>query len=116
MIEEYTTGIEQIKIFEQNVLMHNHKQRDFWKPLPLPINEMKIAFCGSYHDYVKSEFNMTEVKFNSKAFKIQFPKMLYAVQLYYKYFGCDESKLYKEVISLYFIDRNNELIHISRNW
>lgn len=116
MNQEDYSMIDQVKIFEQNILLHNQKQRDFWQPLPLPINKMKVAFSGYYSEYIKSEYNITEVKANSKAFKIQLPKILLAVQLYYKYFGCNEPKIYKEVVSLYFVDRNHELIHISRDW
>jgi hypothetical protein len=75
---------------------------------------MKVCFIGNYKDYILSEYNVTKTIVNTKSFSIENNKYDYAVQLYYKYNGNDDRMFNNEIISLYYINKKMDLIHIER--
>lgn len=108
--------IDYVKETEQNWLMSNRINKNFFKPQPMRNVSIKVCFIGDYKTYILSEYNMTKTLINTKSFSIENNIYEYAIQLYYKYNGNDDCMLNKEIISLYYINKKMDLIHINREW
>jgi len=106
--------IDYVKNTEQEWLMSNRINKNFFYPQPMKNASMKVCFIGSYKDYILSEYNVTKTIVNTKSFSIENNKYDYAVQLYYKYNGNDDRMFNNEIISLYYINKKMDLIHIER--
>ena len=106
--------IDYVKNSEQEWLMSNRISKNFFNPQPMRNASIKVCFIGTYKDYILSEYNITKTIVNTKSFSIENNKYDYAVQLYYKYNGNDDRMFNNEIISLYFINKKMELIHIER--
>jgi len=113
-INTKTELINYVKDLEQNWLLSNKKNKDFFKPQPMKNNAIKICYIGKYKEYINSEYNITNVLKNTKTFDIEQNKYYYAIQLYYYYNGNNDLMQNKEIISLYYINKNMDLIHIQR--
>jgi len=113
-INTKTELINYVKDLEQNWLLSNKKNKDFFKPQPMKNNAIKICYIGKYKEYINSEYNITNVLKNTKTFDIEQNKYHYAIQLYYYYNGNNDLMQNKEIISLYYINKNMDLIHIQR--
>jgi len=105
-----------VKIVEQDWLMSNKHKKEFFMPQPIKSSSMKICFIGEYKNYINSEYNITKTLINTKSFTIDNNKYEYAIQLYYKYNSNNDCMQNKEVVSLYYVNKSNDLIHIIRNW
>lgn len=106
--------IDYVKNTEQEWLMSNRINKNFFYPQPMKNASMKVCFIGSYKDYILSEYNVTKTIVNTKSFSIENNKYDYAIQLYYKYNGNDDRMFNNEIISLYYINKKMNLIHIER--
>ena len=106
--------IQYVKNIEQDWLMSNRKNKDFFKPQPMRNKLIKICFIGEYKEYINSEYNITNVLKNTKTYNIEQNKYDYAIKLYYYYNGNDDLMHKQEIISLYYIHKNMNLIHIKR--
>ena len=106
--------IDYVKNSEQEWLMSNRINKNFFNPQPMRNASIKVCFIGTYKDYILSEYNITKTIVNTKSFSIENNKYDYAVQLYYKYNGNDDRMFNNEIISLYFINKKMDLIHIER--
>ena len=106
--------IDYVKNTEQKWLMSNRINKNFFYPQPMKNASMKVCFIGNYKDYILSEYNVTKTIVNTKSFSIENNKYDYAIQLYYKYNGNDDRMFNNEIISLYYINKKMNLIHIER--
>ena len=83
----------------------------------LPPNKFfKYVFIGKVKEYLETDYNITRYVDKNQATLNFASKYEYAVQLTYPYMGSDDSKLGKEVISLWLVRNDKETIHYQRIW
>jgi len=107
---------EYIIHLERMWLIANDKENEGFTPRPVPNKYFKYVYIGSIKDYLKTDYNILDS--NNKliqSLKLS-KKHKYAIQLTYPYLGSDDSKLRKEVISLYLVNNKDEVSHYKRIW
>lgn len=105
-----------VKQLEFEDLMKNRHSRDFFKPQPIVLNKIKIAFIDTMTEYLNSDFNITSMRPNLRGFKRMCSKYPIAIQIYYPYNGNDSTKFKKEVVSLWVVDCQGEVTNLKRIW
>ena len=76
----------------------------------------KYVFIVKVQEYLSTDYNVIDLKNQYSIPNKLKSKYQYAIQLTYPYLGSDDSKLGKEVISLYFVDNKSEVVHYKRIW
>jgi hypothetical protein len=97
-------------------LIENDKDNDGFTPRLVDKKYFKYVFIGKVKDYLETDYNITKyVDQNQSTLKF-ISKYKYAIQLTYPYIGSDDSKLGKEVISLWLVKNDEETMHYQRIW
>jgi hypothetical protein len=97
-------------------LIENDKNNDGFTPRLVDKKYFKYVFIGKVKDYLETDYNITKyVDQNQSTLKF-ISKYKYAIQLTYPYIGSDDSKLGKEVISLWLVKNDEETMHYQRIW
>jgi hypothetical protein len=107
---------EYILHLERLWLNENEKENDGFTPRPIPNKYFKYVFIGKIKEYVETDYNITKYVDDNQSTKQFVNKYKYAVQLTYPYLGSDDTKLGKEVISLYLVMNNDDVFHYQRVW
>jgi hypothetical protein len=105
LIKETDSG-KYIILLERMWLVENDKENDGYTPRPVPNKYFKFVFLGSINEYLKTDYNIKKYVNKNK----------FAIQITYPYLGTDDSKLGKEVISLYLVKHDDSVVHYQRIW
>ena len=97
-------------------LIENDKANNWFTPRPVPNKFFKYVFIGKVKEYLETDYNITRYVDKNQATLNFASKYEYAVQLTYPYMGSDDSKLGKEVISLWLVKNDQEVMHYQRIW
>lgn len=103
---------------ERNWLFENDKDNDGFTPRPVPFEKFKFVFIGKLADYLNTDFNITKYigEANDAVTNKFRNKYDFAIQITYPYLGSDDSKLGKDVISLFLVDKQQEVLAYQRIW
>jgi len=97
-------------------LIENDKANNGFTPRPVPNKFFKYVFIGKIKEYLETDYNITKYLGDNQSVMKFVSKYKYAIQLTYPYMGSDDSKLGKEVISLYIVKSDDEVMHYQRVW
>ena len=97
-------------------LIENDKANNGFTPRPVPNKFFKYVFIGKVKEYLETDYNITRYVDSNQATLNFISKYEFAVQITYPYMGSDDSKLGKEVISLWLVKNDQEVMHYQRIW
>ena len=97
-------------------LIENDKANNGFTPRPVPNKFFKYVFIGKVKEYLETDYNITRYVDSNQATLNFISKYEFAVQITYPYMGSDDSKLGKEVISLWLVKNDEETMHYQRIW
>lgn len=113
-----TSEGQYLMMVEKQWLFQNENENDGYTPRPVPDRCFEYVFLGSIKEYLNTDFNITQYKWNGNSRdNIKFiRKWKSAIQMIYPYIGSDDRKLGKHVISLYLIGNDDEVFQYRRIW